>query len=480
MSSNRQDLFLNYIINRKQKHKFHMVSPSPWPLFTAISAFLLVIGLVSWMHKIDFILVLIGIMSIILSMYFWFRDIIREAVYMGYHTQKVQLNLRFGFTLFIISEVMFFFGFFWSLLHFSLCPSIFTGNIWPPEGIVNFILSHNVSFDLSWDKISEGVNKYFYNFFLNDSYNFEFVTGFYYFPLDNNYFENFIDNLIELDENENNFVMENRLFFSRYEFYNEFSYFKREVSNYETTLHINLFSPGVLVNPLSIPLLNTVILLSSGVFLTYSHICLKIQKFLRSIIALGFTIIFGIYFFLCQIYEYSHSGFSINDGVYGSTFYMLTGFHGFHVFVGTVFLIVCFFRFLLQHFTPMHHFGFEAAIWYWHFVDVVWILLFFLVYYWPNIFYFKSSSYIFNFDSNTVCINKSFLDLINYKEFDFNKMIQFNGNLKNIKKFISLVLIDSHDKYFEIFNKKYSYKLPYNESLFSFINLKDYLKIIKK
>ena len=470
MSADRQNLFLNYILKRKQKHKFHLVSPSPWPLYTAFSAFVLVIGLISWMHKIDSFLLVIGVLLIALSMYFWFRDIIREAVYIGYHTQKVQLNLRYGFLLFIVSEVMFFFGFFWALLHFSLCPSIFTGNIWPPEGIINFIISQDINTNIISDFYSNYFKKNFDNFFYSNSYNFNFINSTTYYPVEDSFFSNLLNN-------DNNLTLEKSTFnFNHYNFYRSLHYFKNDVSNLETSIYINLYSPGVLVNPLSIPLLNTVILLSSGVFLTYSHISLKLQKFFRSILALGFTVLFGIYFFLCQIFEYSHSGFSINDGVYGSTFYMLTGFHGFHVFVGTVFLIVCFFRFLLQHFTPTNHFGFEAAIWYWHFVDVVWILLFFLVYYWPNIFYFKDSYYTFNDLDNLICVNKSLLDLSDYNL--KNEVVKYNGSTKNILNLVSLILIDSKDDYFSSLNKFNSNKEEF-DSLFNIKNYQNYLKNFK-
>jgi cytochrome c oxidase subunit 3 len=90
----------------------------------------------------------------------------------------------------------------------------------------------------------------------------------------------------------------------------------------------------------------------------------------------------GIAFTALQIYEYDHATFKFTDGIYSSTFYLATGFHGFHVFVGTCFLIVCWFRARAGHFTPEHHFGFEAAAWYWHFVDVVWLFLFICIYWW--------------------------------------------------------------------------------------------------
>jgi len=96
------------------------------------------------------------------------------------------------------------------------------------------------------------------------------------------------------------------------------------------------------------------------------------------------TVILGALFSLLQAFEYSHAAFGFQDGIYASTFYMATGFHGFHVLVGTIFLAVCLGRALKGHFTEKHHFGFEAAAWYWHFVDVVWLFLFACIYWWGS------------------------------------------------------------------------------------------------
>src|SRR6266851_3967261 len=100
------------------------------------------------------------------------------------------------------------------------------------------------------------------------------------------------------------------------------------------------------------------------------------------LLGLGLTVLLGLSFTGVQAYEYSHAAFTFKDGIYPSTFFMATGFHGFHVIIGTTFLIVCFFRAKAGHFKPDHHFGFEAAAWYWHFVDVVWLFLFICVYWW--------------------------------------------------------------------------------------------------
>ncbi len=131
-----------------------------------------------------------------------------------------------------------------------------------------------------------------------------------------------------------------------------------------------------------LPFMNTLILLLSGVTVTWAHHAL-IEGDRRGLMrGLGLTILLGIAFTCLQAYEYGHAQFGITSGIYGSTFYMATGFHGFHVIVGTCFLIVCFFRARSGHFKPEHHFGFEAAAWYWHFVDVVWLFLFICVYWW--------------------------------------------------------------------------------------------------
>jgi cytochrome c oxidase subunit 3 len=133
-----------------------------------------------------------------------------------------------------------------------------------------------------------------------------------------------------------------------------------------------------------IPLLNTVLLLSSGATVTWAHHSILNGKKKSSIIALIFTVILAVAFTALQGYEYVSAPFTISDSVYGASFYMATGFHGFHVFIGTCFLSVCLGRLFLDHFTKQHHFGFEAAAWYWHFVDVVWLFLFISIYWWGS------------------------------------------------------------------------------------------------
>jgi cytochrome c oxidase subunit 3 len=138
------------------------------------------------------------------------------------------------------------------------------------------------------------------------------------------------------------------------------------------------------MGPFPIPTINTLLLLSSGVTLTIAHHALRAGHRSKTVFWMLATIALGATFMACQAYEYMHAYHELNlkltSGIYGSTFFMLTGFHGFHVTMGAIMLTVVMFRVLKGHFTPDHHFGFEGAAWYWHFVDVVWLGLYVVVY----------------------------------------------------------------------------------------------------
>nr|UZA66684.1 cytochrome c oxidase subunit 3 [Tanystylum sp. JZ-2022] len=257
----------------KQFHPFHIVDQSPWPLTGALGAMSMLSGMLEIIYMKSFMLSTLGLMIVILTMYQWWRDISREATFQGMHTLKVINGLRWGMILFILSEILFFFSFFWAFFHTSLAPSMEIGMIWPPKGIQSF-------------------------------------------------------------------------------------------------------------NPMNIPLLNTLILLTSGVTITWSHHSILSNKIKESKSSLWITILLGTYFTLLQGWEYWSSPFSMSDSAYGSTFFMATGFHGIHVIIGSTFLIMCLTRMLMKHFNNIHHFGFEAAIWYWHFVDVVWLFLYISIYWW--------------------------------------------------------------------------------------------------
>ena len=243
-------------------HPFHLVSPSPWPITASMSAFMAVLGGVDYIHNHCIQILIAGIISIAISMYFWWADVVTEATYLGLHTKEVQNLHRQGIILFIVSEAMFFFSFFFAYFSSALSPTLEIGGEWPPSGIVA-------------------------------------------------------------------------------------------------------------MNAYSIPLANTAILLLSGVSITWAHHALLCGNRQETAEGLFYTILLGILFTLLQAFEYVNASFQINDGIYGSTFYMTTGFHGFHVIIGTIFITVMLIRHIYSHFTRTHHVGLEGAIWYWHFVDVV-------------------------------------------------------------------------------------------------------------
>lgn len=259
--------------SHEPSHPYHLVEPSPWPIVGAISAGTLALGAVLFMHEVTAWLIPVGLALVFLTMFLWWRDVVKEATFQKLHTPIVQLGMRYGMSLFIASEVMFFAAFFWAYFNASLFPTEAMGFQWPPEGIETF-------------------------------------------------------------------------------------------------------------DPFGVPLLNTLILLTSGCTVTWAHHELRAGNQKGTVQGLLLTVVLGIAFTGFQAFEYIHAPFGFTEGIYPSTFFMATGFHGFHVIIGTCFLIVCLFRAMKGHFTPDHHFGFEAAAWYWHFVDVVWLFLFVCVYIW--------------------------------------------------------------------------------------------------
>lgn len=458
--SDYKKMVFRYILdkNRKQKHRLHVVSPSPWPIYSSACAFLFVYGMILWMHGYTALPLLCGIISLISAFFFWFRDIIREGVYMGYHTSIVNSCLRLGFVLFLVSEVMFLFGFFWALFHFTLTPNISGGGIWPPQGIVLYLLSENINFPRSFsgDCIKAQIPMLIKECHVVD-------TLFY----DTTDYNNLVEQKIM---RRRSFIENPKRSFNNWETWWNYYVDKKTYGNSGTlyfqtsNFYINFYSHGVLINPYKIPLLNTVILITSGFILTVAHSYLRVEFFRACFRTLLFTIYFGIYLILLQLHEYSSSGFSINDGTYGSVFYMLTGFHGFHVIIGTIFLIVCLVRLRLSHFTSNNHFAFEAAAWYWHFVDVVWILLYLLLYLWPNDFYFSNESSIF-FDpyASSIFINMPvtffFKHCCTDPTFSFKADINFYYSyekklivLKDIINFYENSILDYEKKNYHLFS----------------------------
>jgi len=266
----------------EKSHPYHMVEPSKWPFVGSVGAFVMAVGGIWYMQEGPIWGFLAGLAIVLYTMFGWWKDVITEANNGVDHTDVVQHGLRFGMVLFIISEVMFFFAFFWAYFNASV-PMISraASPVWPPEGVV---------------------------------------------PL-------------------------------------------------ETW---------------GLPFLNTLILLTSGATVTYAHHALRKGDHKKTAIGLVLTILLGLIFTATQAYEYAVATFGFTDGIYSSTFYLATGFHGFHVIVGTLFLIVCLYRVQKGDFTAEQHIGFEAAAWYWHFVDVVWLFLFSCVYWWGSFGYVAS------------------------------------------------------------------------------------------
>ena len=272
-----------------KNHDYHIVNPSIWPFVGAVSAFVMLIGAVIWMRGGTPIPSIIGLVGVLAVMYCWWADVVKEAESGTDHTPVVQIGLRYGFILFIISEVMFFVAWFWAYFD----PALFT-----PAATE------------------------------------EFTVGGAFPPSD---------------------------------------------------IHV--------INPWALPFVNTLILLLSGCTLTAAHHYLiemqendgEVSDTRKTVFwLLAGTCILGAIFLVCQAVEYAeamHEGIVFYDGnYYESVFYAATGFHGFHVLIGTIFLIVCLIRLGKGHFTAERHIGFEAAAWYWHFVDVVWLFLFVAVY----------------------------------------------------------------------------------------------------
>ena len=255
------------------QHPYHLVNNSPWPILASLGALFITRGLACWFHQHSMDLLIVGLFLTIIVSAQWWADVSHEGSFQGEHSMVVEIGLRYGIILFIVSEVLFFTSFFWAFFHSRLAPTVELGRTWPPAGISPF-------------------------------------------------------------------------------------------------------------NPFEVPLLNTLVLLSSGVRVTWAHHALMSGKHSAAIQGLLLTIGLGLYFTVLQAFEYIEARFRIADRVYGTTFFVATGFHGLHVIVGTLFLIVCAFRRIVGHLRPSHHFGFEAAAWYWHFVDVVWLFLFITIYWW--------------------------------------------------------------------------------------------------
>ena len=258
-----------------KRHPFHLVDHSPWPFTSGFGSLFLVSGLVRWIHGYETFIILskFGALILGLTIWQWWRDVRREATMQGKHTRKVEVGLRLGMLLFIVSEIFFFYSFFWAYFHSTLGP-------------------------------------------------------------------------------------------------------RSIVCGYCNTYTVRT------INPFHVPLLNTLLLLGRGSSMTWVHIAVLAHNRAEATLGFAITVSLGAAFTGLQILEYTQCPFSISDSVYGSSFYLATGFHGLHVIIGTIFIVVIFTRHLNGHFSARHHLGLEARAWYWHFVDVIWLFLFICIYWW--------------------------------------------------------------------------------------------------
>ncbi|AWD21171.1 cytochrome c oxidase subunit 3 [Pseudogemmobacter blasticus] len=272
-----------------KNHDYHVLPPSIWPFLGALGAFIMLFGavlMISPRVSADSALsqpwlFLIGLVMVLYVMFAWWTDVVKEGQGID-HTPVVRIGLRYGFIMFIMSEVMFFAAWFWTFFKHRMYPmgpeSPWVDGVWPP--LVNGV-------------------------------------------------------------------------------------------------------PVETFDPWHLPLINTLVLLLSGCAVTWAHHALVHENNRKDMITgLAIAVVLGVCFTFLQAYEYSHAAFGFRDNIYGAAFFMATGFHGAHVIIGTIFLAVCLFRAMKGHFTPERHVGFEAAAWYWHFVDVVWLFLFAAVYVW--------------------------------------------------------------------------------------------------
>ena len=259
----------------EKNHDYHILNPSIWPLLGALAGFVMLFGAVLWMQDVTPWMFWMGFVGVLYVMFAWWTDVIRES-HIGDHTPVVRIGLRYGFILFIMSEVMFFAAWFWSFFKHAMYP------------------------------MSE---------------------------------------------------------------YAGTEYVQPEI------YHVDAFH---------LPLINTLVLLLSGCAVTWAHHALVHENNRKDLVAgLAIGIVLGILFTFLQAYEYGYllkQGWEFGGDKFFSNFFMATGFHGAHVIIGTIFLTVCLIRAMNGDFTPEKHVGFEAAAWYWHFVEVVWLFLFFAVY----------------------------------------------------------------------------------------------------
>lgn len=255
------------------KSPWARIDPSPWPLSLSVFLFSIPIGFVIWVWSGTFVVVILSIFCLIIPIRGWVGDIIQEGSFSGVHTTGVLITLTRATILFIFSEVIFFFTFFWAWAHNAWAPTVFVGLFYPAFGV----------------------------------------------------------------------------------------------------------SP---VHPLGLPFFNLASLVWRSGTVNLANGYIRLGQRINGLLALGVTILLGVAFEIAQLREYQRAAFRINDGVFGSSFFLLTGFHGAHVIGGIGFLFFNWIRLYYFHFHTGFNIGWIARVWYWHFVDVIWVFLWCVVYGW--------------------------------------------------------------------------------------------------
>nr|YP_009935111.1 Cox3 [Metschnikowia kipukae]QNS22953.1 Cox3 [Metschnikowia kipukae] len=260
-----------------QLHPFHLVSPSPWPLYTsfALMNLALSMGLTAHNYMNNNFYMLFNMFSVLYVLTLWFKDVVAESTYLGDHTKAVKTGLTQGFYLFVVSEMLMFSSLFWAYLHSSLNPTMEMGMAWPPAGMEA-------------------------------------------------------------------------------------------------------------ISPSELPLLNTIMLLASGVTITMGHHALMNSNRKDTLYGFIFTTLLMALFVMLQGLEYMFSSFTMSDGVYGSTFFSLTGTHGVHMIMLFIMLAVCSWRVYNYDFTNNSHVFAEATVLYLHVLDMLWLFMYMMCYWWGS------------------------------------------------------------------------------------------------
>lgn len=343
-------------------HPYHILPNTSVPYILSGSLFLFVLGLLLFFHSSfatsfapgNILFLLIGLGFTIKNILAWSQDILEESKNKHIHNKEIEEQFIFGALLFIISETMLFFGFFWAFFHSSLNPSIFMGGVFPPIGIEPLNPAH-------WPLINT----------LTLLLSGVFVNGFYYTlksisPLSSSFI---IRNLSQVFEENNKPNLKRKLA-------NRFGVYKRNfivhsevagVKSKDKIEKLKMFFPTTIIGS---------ILKSTSLLLTNFN---KMDKYLI------LTISLGLIFMVFQMHEYiNHASFEIADGIYGSVFYMLTGLHGLHVLVGVAFLIYVYIQLRSGYYTERlePHVGITFSVLYFHYVDIVWLFLYIFVYLW--------------------------------------------------------------------------------------------------